>query len=82
MSYLDWIKKGEDDFKLAELALENGIYDYAAFHAQQAVEKFLKAFLVKNGRPITKTHDIAYLIEEAIKIAKTVLDFVVDKLGD
>jgi HEPN domain-containing protein len=123
MSHLGWINKGEDDLRLAELALENDIYDYAAFHAQQAVEKFLKAFLVKNGRPIMKTHDIAYLIEkckeidpsfqelyginahylsdfvvevrypgyysvpkelaeEAIKIAKTVLDFVIKKLGD
>ncbi|NJF25787.1 HEPN domain-containing protein [Thermococcus sp. Bubb.Bath] len=123
MSHLDWIRKGEDDLKLAELALENGIYDYVAFHAQQAVEKFLKAFLVKNGRPIMKTHDIAYLTEkcrgidpsfqelyeinahylsdfavevqytgyysvpkelaeEAIEIAKAVLDFVIDKLGD
>jgi HEPN domain-containing protein len=123
MSHLDWINKGEDDLRLAELALENGIYDYAAFHAQQAVEKFLKAFLVKNGRPIVRTHDIAYLIEkckeidpsfqelydinahylsdfavevrypgyysvpkelaeEAIKIAKAVLDFVIERLGD
>ncbi|WP_456368406.1 HEPN domain-containing protein [Thermococcus sp.] len=63
MSYERWISKGEDDLRLAELALENGIYDYAAFHAQQAVEKFLKAFLVKAGKPVPRTHDIAYLIE-------------------
>jgi len=63
MSWGDWIRKGRDDLRLAELALENGIFDYAAFHAQQAVEKFLKAFLIKHGKPLVRTHDIAYLIE-------------------
>ncbi len=63
MSHEHWISKGEDDLKLAELALENGIYDYAAFHAQQVAEKFLKAFLVKAEKPVPRTHDIAYLIE-------------------
>jgi len=63
MSYEHWMSKGEDDLRLAELAFENGIYDYAAFHAQQAVEKFLKAFLVRFGKPVPRTHDIAYLTE-------------------
>ncbi|CAD5243724.1 MULTISPECIES: HEPN domain-containing protein [Thermococcus] len=68
MSYLDWIRKGEDDLRLAELALENDIPDYAAFHAQQAVEKFLKAFLLKNNKPLVRTHEIAYLIEKCKEI--------------
>ena len=68
MSWRDWIRKGRDDLRLAELALENGIFDYAAFHAQQAVEKFLKAFLIKHGKPLVRTHDIAYLTERCKEI--------------
>lgn len=33
-----------------------------AFHCQQAVEKYLKAFLVAHGRPFQKTHDIGLLL--------------------
>ncbi len=34
------------------------------FHCQQAVEKFLKAFLIANGVEIKKTHNIEYLLAE------------------
>lgn len=36
------------------------------FHCQQAVEKFLKAFLIFNGIEIKKTHNIEYLLSECI----------------
>ena len=62
-SYIAWIHKAKKDIMLAELAFNSKIYDYATFHAQQAVEKALKAFLVYHGRPIRKTHDIALLVE-------------------
>ena len=57
-----WLEFAEMDLKLAKLALENGIYIHAAFHSQQAVEKYLKAFLIKNKRKYPKTHDIKFLI--------------------
>jgi HEPN domain-containing protein len=34
-------------------------YDAACFHAQQAVEKLLKAKLVVLGRGVPRTHDLA-----------------------
>jgi len=37
-------------------------YFNCAFHAQQAVEKFIKAYLVKNQIEFRKTHDIGKLI--------------------
>ena len=63
-SYLKWIKKAENDLKTAkdELATENPATDTICFHAQQAVEKFLKAFLVFHNKPFRKTHNLAELL--------------------
>ncbi|MBK8808845.1 MAG: HEPN domain-containing protein [Bacteroidales bacterium] len=38
------------------------------FHCQQAVEKFLKAFLITNGKNIKKTHNIEFLLSECADI--------------
>jgi len=58
-----WIRKADGDLEMARLALANDIYDYSLFHSQQAVEKYLKAFLTYHNRPFGKTHNIALLIE-------------------
>jgi len=57
-----WIEFAAMDLRLARLAMEDGIYAYSAYHAHQAVEKFLKAFLIESGRSYPKTHDIKFLI--------------------
>ena len=38
------------------------------FHAQQACEKFLKAYLVKNDVDFPRTHDVDFLLIECQKI--------------
>lgn len=61
----EWLNKAEEDFSLAEhLVAENTSY-YAAigFHAQQAAEKYLKAFLVDHQIEFPKTHDLAELLD-------------------
>lgn len=61
----EWLGKAEEDFSLAEhLVAENTSY-YAAigFHAQQAAEKYLKAFLVDRQIEFPKTHDLAELLD-------------------
>lgn len=63
-----WIEKADKDLKLAKLAFSSQIYDYSAFHAQQAVEKYLKAFLIFHKQPILKIHDIKNLINSCKKI--------------
>jgi len=59
-----WLKKATGDLQAAErlLDLEQDDYFTAAFHAQQAVEKFLKAFLVRHQIPFPKTHNIEGLL--------------------
>lgn len=50
---------------MAELARGLGGEDHwmVMFHAQQCVEKYLKAFLIHLGIEFPKTHDIADLLE-------------------
>lgn len=60
-----WIAKAENDLKIAqdEIKTENPATDAICFHAQQCVEKYLKAYLIFNQKHYKKTHNIARLIE-------------------
>lgn len=50
--------------------------DTACFHAQQAAEKYLKAFLSFNGVIFPRTHDIEELLVLCAKINKQFLDLI------
>ncbi len=61
----DWVQKAENDLKNATYTLkmeEDCPTDTVCFHAQQCVEKYLKAFLVLRRINFPKTHDIKELI--------------------
>jgi HEPN domain-containing protein len=62
-----WLEKAEDDWRLSHrLATDSESYPEAtAFHAQQAVEKYLKAFLTWHQVEFPKTHDIKRLLRLA-----------------
>ena len=53
-----WVAKAEQDYELLTHLLESRTAFYSAigFHAQQCVEKFLKAFLTQHGIEFPKTH--------------------------
>ena len=60
-----WIEKAEGDFLTAEHTLCLGAEcptDTVCYHAQQCVEKYIKAFLTLEGTDFPKTHDIAELV--------------------
>ena len=58
-----WLLKGDSDLQTARLVLAgDGPFDTACFHAQQAVEKYLKALLAYAGRPIPRTHNLEDLV--------------------
>jgi HEPN domain-containing protein len=67
-----WIEKADGDLKVAkrELHCEDPVLDAVCFHLQQAVEKYLKAFLAKFLEKIEKTHNLEFLIEQCIQIDK------------
>lgn len=63
---LEWVDKAEGDLTTAlrELrARKSPNYDAACFHAQQCVEKYLKARLQEAGIAFTKTHNLTVLLD-------------------
>jgi HEPN domain-containing protein len=61
----EWVEKAESDLKTAALGLRAGPEappDAICFHAQQCVEKYLKAYLALQGLPFPKTHDLEELL--------------------
>jgi HEPN domain-containing protein len=66
-----WIKKADEDLRVSQklFTLDKRIYNnIICFHCQQAVEKYLKSFLVFHNIEIPKTHDLAKLIKLCIKV--------------
>ncbi|HYN22854.1 MAG TPA: HEPN domain-containing protein [Thermoanaerobaculia bacterium] len=60
-----WVEKAENDLKTAAVTLragEDSPTDTVAFHAQQCVEKYLKALLTLKGIDFPKIHDIEELV--------------------
>ena len=47
---------------------EDQMYEIICFHATQAVEKFLKGYIIKNGKTVEKIHDLDILQEAAMGI--------------
>jgi HEPN domain-containing protein len=67
----EWIAKAEGDWTTAgrELrARRNPNYDAACFHAQQAAEKYLKAFLQEHAVHFPKVHNLIELLEFCLPI--------------
>jgi len=57
-----WFLKAESDLVTAERMTEGaGPYDTACFHAQQAVEKYLKGLLALHGQAFHPTHNLEEL---------------------
>ena len=57
------LEKAHKDLRVTAILLDNDIADYenAGFHAQQATEKFIKAFLVCYQIEFPKTHNMTLL---------------------
>jgi len=58
------IRLAHDDLTAAKILFEkDGPSSIICFHAQQTVEKGLKAVLIRKGTPIRKIHDLVELTE-------------------
>ena len=72
----EWMSKAENDLKTAAHTLKLGAdcpTDTVCFHAQQCVEKYLKAALVALEKPLPRIHDIEALIHLMPKHARVSL---------
>ena len=65
-----WLSKAARDLGAAryELQADSPFVEDIAFHAQQAVEKALKAFLTWHGRAFRKTHNLVELGEASSEL--------------
>lgn len=80
----EWFKKAEHDLLNAEIILDSGRdplpLDTVCFHCQQAVEKYLKGFLVSHNIAFPRTHFLGTLLDQCKYIDETFeeLDDVVE----
>ena len=82
----NWIDKADKDLLSVkhELIFSDVVRETVCFHSQQAVEKYLKAYLVFLGISFTKTHEIGELITKCENKDRdiSILKEEADKLTD
>lgn len=63
----EWFEYAESDLKTAIylLGMKPRPNEIICYHCQQSAEKFLKGYLVFEGNPIKKTHDLQFLCKRA-----------------
>jgi HEPN domain-containing protein len=77
-----WLQKADSDLATAQLVLSSdGPYDTACYHAQQAIEKCLKAILAYNGVSIPRTHNLEELGQSAVDAVPS-LELDIDGLAE
>ena len=76
-----WLRKADSDLATASRVIAGeGPYDTACYHAQQAIEKSLKALLAYLGSEIPRTHNLEEL-GEAARRASPSLQIDIDSLA-
>ena len=81
----NWLFRANEDILVIENLFKSEPELFASsicFHAQQAVEKFLKAFLVYHNIDFPKTHDLDYLLLECKIINDKIFDIDLGSLTD
>jgi len=67
-----WLAMAIVDRESANISFVIEQYGKSVYELQQCAEKLLKAFLLLNNCPIKKTHDIPFLMLEAVSIVPTI----------
>ena len=65
---LEWVQKAEGDYTVAQQVRQgqHPVHDAICFHAQQCIEKYLKARLQEANIPFPRTHDLKELLEPIV----------------
>lgn len=76
---LKWIEKADHDLGTAQVTFLYlpGTRDTIAFHCQQAVEKYLKSYLLYLEIPFKRTHSLNYLLSllsQHVEISEILFD--------
>lgn len=71
-----WLIKAQHDLATARRLSEppSPLLDTAIYHCQQAAEKAVKGFLAFHQQAVVKTHDVRYLVNQALAIEPAFAD--------
>jgi HEPN domain-containing protein len=74
---IPWIIKGDHDLGTALLTFLHipEYKDTVTFHCQQAVEKYLKSYLIFLGTEFKFSHDLIYLLDQIYIEDKSIRDY-------
>lgn len=64
-----WLRQAKFDLQESGRALRHGSFAYAAFFAEQAAQKSLKAFLLFRGERFVMMHSVGELVKKAATFA-------------
>ncbi len=62
----DWFRVGDKELKRARYLLNGKDLEGAGFNIQQAIEKYIKGYLLSKGWELRRIHNLETLINEAI----------------
>lgn len=71
----DWLRIAEQDWRRVERLLGEDDPQLAGFCLQQAVEKFLKAFLLSEGWRLRRVHNLDTLLDDAVPYDASLEEF-------
>jgi HEPN domain-containing protein len=61
----DWVEKAKKDLHRVKVLLADGDTEGAGFHLQQAIEKYLKGYLLSKGWKLEYVHGLVKLLNYA-----------------
>ena len=63
-----WVEYAPVDLRAAEVLYDADLWGQTCFHAQQCVEKMLKAALIAHGKGYPRIHNIVELLSRSPEI--------------
>ncbi len=73
----EWFERGRHDIETAQFLYEQrGYTDVIAYHIQQAIEKYLKGYLVLDGKKPPKIHELDTLLAHISTFDTSLDDFL------
>jgi len=68
----EWLKKADEDFQFAVSVIDvSNFYAQICFHFHQAVEKYLKAFIIDREVEFKRIHDLPILLKSCMECDNT-----------
>ena len=66
----DWLEIARKDWNRIAIMLKANDTEAASFFLQQSVEKYIKAYLLKQGWELRKIHELDALLDDVVRYAQ------------